>query len=102
MLTVDADGLRDYIIDHGWITSFPDFHQSPDDYVLLNTENINDINTSLQSQITQLRIAGRYGCNQSLPSLDFSSFHFSQLESIFIGCYAFLQTREIQFKSILL
>ena len=98
-IILDADGLRDYIIDHGWITSFNNPHQSSDDYIILNTEKMNDIDVDRQSQITQLRFSGRYDYVPYIPSLDFSNYHFDQLQSIQFGCFAFLYTREIQFKS---
>ena len=60
---------------------------------------MNDIDVDRQSQITQLRFSGRYDYVPYIPSLDFSNYHFDQLQSIQFGCFAFFYTREIQFKS---
>ena len=99
IIIIDADGLRDYIIDYGHITSFNNPHQSPNDYVILGSENINDIYDDLQSQIIRLRFAGRYGTIQSYSLLDLSSYHFNNVQFIQIGCQAFFKCYSIQFKS---
>ena len=101
LLILDADGLRNYIIDYGWITFYNDSNLSHDDYIILNNENMNGIDVDMQSQITQLHFPARYGYIPSIPSFDLSHYHFDQLQSIRFGCYAFLDTNEIQFKSII-
>ena len=100
-LILDADGLRNYIIDYGWITSFNDSNLSPDEYIILNNENMNGIDVDMQSQITQLHFPARYDGIPSISSFDLSHYHFDQLQSIRFGSYAFFRTHEIQFKSII-
>ena len=78
LLLADAIGFQNYIMDHGCITLFENNHQSPDEYIILNNENLNDIDNKMQSQITQLKFAGRFCMNESIPSIDFSSYHFNK------------------------
>ena len=100
IIILDADGLRDYIIDHGGITSLNDSNQSPDEYIILNGKNIRDMDTKLQSQITQLHFAGNYDPAPIITSLDFSSHEFNQLQFIRIGRDALFYCHFIQFRGI--
>ena len=100
LLLADAIGFQNYIMDHGCITLFENNHQSPDEYIILNNENLNDIDNKMQSQITQLKFAGRFCMNESIPSIDFSSYHFNQVEIIRTGCLAFKECLKVIFKSI--
>ena len=96
---VDADGLRDFILNHGWVITYHNPHQSLDDYYALADDDIKDIAVERQSQIHHMHFVARYDDIKNPHTFDFSSFHFSQLQSIFIGRIGFFECRNIHFTS---
>ena len=99
LLHVDADGLRDYILNHGWVTTYHNHHQSLDHYYALAGDDISDIAIEKQSQIKHLHFVARYDNIKNRHTFDFSSFHFNQLQSIFIGRFGLFECRNIHFTS---
>ena len=97
-MQIDANGLRDYILDHGWVSEFStENYSSPNDYCLLCNDDLNEIDEEMQNQIVQLRFAGKYDKQAKLQILHFSSYHFDNLEYLHIGNYGLQECREIVF-----
>ena len=99
LLVVDADGLRNFICNHGWVSVLNGANQSPDNYFVLANDNVNEMDAQLRSKIIHLQFVGNYGNNQSTSFFDFSIYQFAQVQSIYIGCRAFLNYKKIYFKS---
>ena len=96
---VDADRLRDYILNHGFVTTYHNPHQSLEHYYALVDDDISDIAIEKQSQIKHLHFVARYDSINNQHTFDFSSFHFNQSQSIFIGRLGFIECRNIHFTS---
>ena len=92
---IDADGLRDVLIDRGWVIIAGHNHQSPDNYLLLGNDDVDEIDEQLQSQITRIRFAGKYGEIQNATHLDLSAFKFSQLQVLQTGYCAFPKCKDV-------
>ena len=93
----DADGLRDYILDHGWITMLTDPHKSLDNYHLLPNESMESVDRDICKQITHLHFAGRYGFFLDLIEIDFSSLQLQQVQHIHIMSNAYPDCHDVRF-----
>ena len=97
-MQIDAKGLQNYILDYGWVTEFSsDNSQSANDYYVLCNDNLNEIDEETQKQIAQLRFSGNYDEQAQLQVLDFSSYHFDNLEYLHIGSYGLQECQEVVF-----
>ena len=96
---IDADGLRDYILNHGFVTAYHNPHRSLDNYYLLADDDMNDIDIETQSQIKYLHFVARYDSINNHSAIDFSDYHFTQLQTLFIGRFGFFECRNIHFTS---
>lgn len=97
-MQIDADGLRDYIFDHGWVSEFStENHHSPNDYYLLCNENLNEIDEEMKNQIVQLKISGSYDKEPNFQILVFSLSHFVNLEYVHIGNNGLQKCRKVEF-----
>lgn len=98
IMQIDAEGLQNYILDHGWVTEFSsDNSHSANDYYVLCNDNLNEIDEEMQKQIAQLRFSGNYDKQAQLQVLDFSSYHFDNLEYLHIGSYGLQECQEVVF-----
>jgi len=78
-MQIDANGLRDYILNYGYVSMLSDNHHSINDYYVAWNERLGDIGEDIQQQITQLHLVGRYGNLEVITSLNFSFYQFNQL-----------------------
>ena len=82
---LDADGLRDFILDHGIVKEFNEPHQLHEDYHLLLDDAIDDIDDEVKHSITKLYLPKFYGAIHDLKYLNFSDYEFDQLEILVLG-----------------
>ena len=97
---IDADGLRDFILDYGAVLEFNEPHQLSDNYRLLGDDDINDIDDEIQHSITKLALPLLFGVISKLNSLDFSDYKFDQLEILVLGPHCMELFRSLCFTSI--
>ena len=96
---IDADGLRDYILNYGFVTKYNNSHQSLDNYYLLADDDMNDIDIETQSQIRHMRLGTGYDSIKHHSEFDFSDYHFIQLQTLIIGRFGLLECQKIYFTS---
>ena len=98
---LDANGLRDFILDYGMVVEFNEPHHLNDNYHLLSDE-IDNIDETTQPSITKLQMHRLFGYIHKIYHLDFSDYGFTQLEILALG-YACLQSvKSLCFTSIII
>ena len=79
---LDADGLRDFILDRGGVIEFNEPHHFSEDYHLLPDNDIRDIDYELQKSITKLHLHKLHKLMALSDSVDFTNYVFNRLEII--------------------
>ena len=97
---LDANGLRDFILDHGIVKEFNEPHQLHEDYHLLLDDDIDAIDDEVQHSITKLYLPKFYGAIYDLKYLDFSDYEFDQLEILVLGFLCMETIRSLCFTGI--
>ena len=87
--TIDADGLRDYIILHSQYNLVREGMQSRENYFVPPNQSLNDIPRDIENLYF-----GGFENEENITALDFSSFGFTQLRAIRIGGNCFRNVRE--------
>ena len=86
-------------MENGFVTDYPYDHHSVNDFTILANERLNDFDSSMKSQITNLRLAGHCGIIQTTHELNFADHNLVQLQHLIIGGFAFGYCRNIVFTS---
>ena len=86
-------------MENGFVTNYPYEHHSVTDFTILASENMNDVDIDVKSQITTLRLAGHCGFIQNTYDLFFADHNLIQLQHLTIGGYAYLLCQNIVFTS---
>ena len=86
-------------MENGFVTDYPCEHHSVNDFTVLANERLSDLDPSMQSQITNLRLAGHCGIIQGIYELHFADHNLIQLQHLLIGGFAFGYCRDVVFTS---
>ena len=89
--------MRDYILDHGYVSLLSDNHHSINAYYVVKNEKLEDISEDIQQQITQLHFVGGYDNPEVITSLNFSFYQLNQLQHLSIGNFGLLKCKEVAF-----